>query len=76
MQSEFDDELTRMDELEQALDAPINKALSLDDAISHLELRGHPIVQTGTTLQSVIDTLGIKKWVVSWLSPVETSPES
>ena len=51
MQTEFDDELTRMDELEQASDAAINKALSLDDAISQLELRKHPIVQTGTTLQ-------------------------
>ncbi|MDP6339999.1 MAG: CBS domain-containing protein [Candidatus Marinimicrobia bacterium] len=61
MQTEFDDELTRMDELEQASDAAINKALSLDDAISQLELRKHPIVQTGTTLQSVIDTLRNKK---------------
>ncbi len=61
MQSEFDDELTRMDELEQATDAPINKALSLNDAISNLELRYHPTVQTGTSLQAVIDILREKK---------------
>jgi len=61
MNSEFNDELTRMDELEQASDAPINKALSLDDPITTLELREHPTVQTGTTLQSVIDTLREKK---------------
>ena len=61
MQSEFDDELTRMDELEKTSDTAINKALSLDDVISNLQLREHPTVQTGTSLQSVIDILREKK---------------
>ncbi|MBT4068505.1 MAG: CBS domain-containing protein [Candidatus Marinimicrobia bacterium] len=61
MQNEFDDELTRMDELENASDMTLNKALSLDDTISSLELRDHPTVQTGTSLQSVIDILRKKK---------------
>ena len=59
MNNEFDDELSRMDELEKKSDSPINKALSLDDPISDLKLRAHPIVQTGTKLQSVISTLPV-----------------
>jgi len=50
MTNDFDDELKRMDELEQVSEAPINKALSLEDAISDLELRNHPTVQSGSTL--------------------------
>ena len=60
MTNDFDDELKRMDELEQVSEAPINKALSLEDAISDLELRNHPTVQSGSTLQSVIDILRVK----------------
>ena len=37
MNNEFDDELSRMDELEKESDSPINKALSLDDPISELK---------------------------------------
>ena len=61
MTNNFDDELKRMDELEQASDAPINKALSLEDTISSLELRNHPVVQSGSTLKFVIDILREKK---------------
>ena len=61
MTNDFDDELKRMDELEQASDAPINKALSLEDTISSLELRNHPVVQSGSTLKFVIDILREKK---------------
>jgi CBS domain-containing protein len=61
MTNDFDDELKRMDELEQVSEVPINKALSLEDAISELELRNHPTVQSGSTLQSVIDILRVKK---------------
>ena len=61
MTNDFDDELKRMDELEQVSEAPINKALSLEDAISDLELRNHPTVQSGSTLQSVIEILRVKK---------------
>ena len=39
MTNDFDDELKRMDELEQVSEAPINKALTLEDAISDLESR-------------------------------------
>ena len=61
MTNDFDDELKRMDELEQASDAPINKALSLEDTISSLELRNHPVIQSGSTLKFVIDILREKK---------------
>mgnify|MGYP001472748034 CR=1 FL=1 len=61
MTNDFDDELKRMDELEQASDAPINKALSLEDTISSLELRNHPVVQSGSTLKFVIDILRVPR---------------
>ncbi len=59
MTNDFDDELKRMDELEQVSEAPINKALSLEDAISDLELRNHPTVQSGSTLQSILIAFGL-----------------
>ncbi len=37
MTNDFDDELKRMDELEQVSEVPINKALSLEDAISEFK---------------------------------------
>jgi CBS domain-containing protein len=73
MNNEFDDELSRMDELEKESESPINKALSLDDPISELKLRAHPIVQTGTKLQSVINTLRDQK--VGCVM-VESNPET
>ena len=55
MTENFDDELARMDELEEQADSAIFEALSLDDPIRGLTLRHHPTVQSGSTLQSVID---------------------
>ena len=61
MTKNFDDELARMDELEEQADSALFEALSLDDPIKGLTLRHHPIVQQDTTLQSVIDTLRDEK---------------
>lgn len=61
MTENFDDELTRMDELEEQAESALFEALSLDDPIKGLSLRQHPTVQSGTTLQSVIDTLRDEK---------------
>ena len=61
MTEHFDDELARMDELEEQADSAIFEALSLDDPIRGLTLRHHPTVQSGSTLQSVIDILRNEK---------------
>ena len=61
MTENFDDELARMDELEEKAESALFEALSLDDPIKGLSLRQHPTVQAGTTLQSVIDTLRDEK---------------
>ena len=61
MTENFDDELARMDELEEQADSAIFEALSLDDPIKGLTLRHHPTVQSGSTLQSVIDILRNEK---------------
>ena len=61
MTENFDDELARMDELEEQMDSALFEALSLDDPIKGLTLRHHPTVQSGTALQSIIDTLRDKK---------------
>ena len=45
MTNDFDDELKRMDELEQVSEAPINKALSLEDAI--YKMTGFPAKRLG-----------------------------
>lgn len=57
MNKNFDDELARMDELENDIDSPITHALSLDDSIDKLSLRDHPIVKAGINLKSVIKIL-------------------
>jgi len=61
MTENFDDELARMDELEEQVDSALFEALSLDDPIKGLTLRHHPTVKSGTTLQSVINTLRDEK---------------
>ncbi|HIF29215.1 MAG TPA: CBS domain-containing protein, partial [Candidatus Marinimicrobia bacterium] len=61
MTENFDDELARMDELEEQADSAIFEALLLDDPIRGLTLRHHPTVQSGSTLQSVIDILRNEK---------------
>ena len=61
MTENFDDELARMDELEEQADSALFEALSLDDPIRGLTLRNHPTVQSGSTLQSVIDILRNEK---------------
>ena len=61
MTKNFDDELARMDELEEQVDSALFEALSLDDPIKGLTLRYHPTVQSGSTLQSVIDILRNEK---------------
>ena len=61
MTENFDDELARMDELEEQADSALFEALSLDDPIRGLTLRHHPTVQSGSTLQSVIDILRNEK---------------
>ena len=61
MTENFDDELARMDELEEQEDSALFEALSLDDPIKGLTLRHHPTVQAGSTLQSVIDILRNEK---------------
>ena len=66
MTENFDDELARMDELEEQADSALFEALSLDDPIKGLTLRHHPTVQSGSTLQSVIDILRKIK-IVIWV---------
>ena len=61
MNKNFDDELNRMDEIESQSDSPITRALSLDDPISKLSLRHHPIVSSGINLKSVIKILHDEK---------------
>ena len=61
MTENFDDELARMDELEEQADSALFEALSLDDPIIGLTLRHHPTVQSGTTLQTVIKILRDEK---------------
>ena len=61
MNKNFDDELNRMDEIENYSDSPITRALSLDDPIAKLSLRDHPIVSSGINLKSVIKILRDKK---------------
>ena len=61
MNRNFDDELNRMDEIENYSDSPITRALSLDDPIAKLSLRDHPIVSSGINLKSVIKILRDKK---------------
>ncbi len=58
---QFDDELARMDELELATESELYEALSLNDPIKGLVLRYHPVVQSGTSLHSVIETLKNEK---------------
>ena len=50
MNRNFDDELNRMDEIENYSDSPITRALSLDDPIAKLSLRDHPAVSSGISL--------------------------
>ena len=61
MAQDFDDELKRMDEIENESESFLYEALSLDDPISALKLRTHPTVSSNTTLQSVIDILRDQK---------------
>ena len=61
MNKNFDDELNRMDEIESQSDSPITRALSLDEPISKLSLRHHPIVSSGINLKSVIKILHDEK---------------
>jgi len=61
MVQDFDDELKRMDEIENESESFLYEALSLDDPISALKLRTHPTVSSNTTLQSVIDILRDQK---------------
>lgn len=61
MIKDFDDELARMDELENNSDTPINQALTLNDPIENLSLRSHPIVESGENLKSAIEILRDKK---------------
>ena len=61
MTQDFDDELKRMDEIENESESFLYEALSLDDPISALKLRTHPTVSSNTTLQSVIDILRDQK---------------
>ena len=61
MNKNFDDELNRMDEIENYSDSPITRALSLDDPIAKLSLRDHPAVSSGISLKSVIKILRDKK---------------
>ena len=52
MIKDFDDELARMDELENDSDTPINQALTLNDPIENLSLRSHPIIESVANLKS------------------------
>ena len=61
MNKDFDDELARMDEIEHGSDTSLNKALSLNDPIASLSLRYHPIIESGTSLNSTINILRDKK---------------
>ena len=61
MIKDFDDELARMDELENDSDTPINQALTLNDPIENLSLRSHPIIESGANLKSAIEILRDKK---------------
>ena len=61
MNKDFDDELARMDEIEHDSDTSLNKALSLNDPIASLSLRYHPIIESGTSLDSTINILRDKK---------------
>jgi CBS domain-containing protein len=55
--NQLDDELQRMEELEQVEEQIFQEAISLDDPISSLEV-SHPVtVPLGTTIRTVVDKM-------------------
>jgi len=61
MNINIDEELKHMDEIQASSDSKINEAFSLNDPITTLKFRYHPIVKHNTTLQSVIRILKKEK---------------
>ena len=61
MNTNIDDELKHMDEIQRSSDLKINEAFSLNDPITTLKFRYHPIVKSKSTLQEVISILEKEK---------------
>lgn len=57
MPSEFDDELARMDELEQERDHEVSEAVSLSDPLSALDLGSPIVISEESTVGEVITQL-------------------
>lgn len=57
MTSEFDDEMDRMDEIEQEVDHEIAEAVSLNDPLSSLQLSDPIVMNAGDSLASMISEM-------------------